>query len=133
LPHEPLFRRELTFVGVGQATWLVPFRGLTVAGQRRITTGLRWLYTGRGVCARQREDTSHGGRARDSRKRGDSGESNDVHDNGHSLAWAARIVDHEDAMQQVVPVDAPGYVATYRFRCDRDWLTAAEARELRQL
>jgi len=24
-----------------------PKRGITVAGQRRITTGLRWLYTGR--------------------------------------------------------------------------------------
>ena len=47
MPHEPPFRRELTFVGVGQATWLVPFRGVTVAGQRRITTGLRWFYTGR--------------------------------------------------------------------------------------
>src|SRR5437764_1369623 len=64
LPHEPPLRRELTFVGVGQATWLVPFRGVTVAGQRRIPTGLRWLYTGQGVCARQREDTSDAGRAR---------------------------------------------------------------------
>jgi hypothetical protein len=46
-PREPPFRRELPFVGVGQATWLVPRRGVTVAGQRRIATGLRWLYTGR--------------------------------------------------------------------------------------
>jgi transcriptional regulator GlxA family with amidase domain len=35
------------FVGVEQATWLVPRGGVTVAGQRRIATGLRWLYTGR--------------------------------------------------------------------------------------
>jgi hypothetical protein len=47
-PHEPPFRRELTSVGVGQATWLVPRGGVTVAGQRRIATGRRWLYTGRG-------------------------------------------------------------------------------------
>jgi hypothetical protein len=32
---------------VEQATWLVPGRGITVARQRRIATGLRWLYTGR--------------------------------------------------------------------------------------
>jgi hypothetical protein len=48
LPHEPSpFRRELTSVGVGQATWLVPEGDLTVAGQRRLWAGLRWLYTGR--------------------------------------------------------------------------------------
>jgi hypothetical protein len=56
-----------------------------------------------------------------------------VRDNGHSLEFAARIVDHEDGMQQVIPVHAPGSVATYRLRRDRDWLTANEAVELRQL
>jgi hypothetical protein len=56
-----------------------------------------------------------------------------IRDNGHSLEFAARIVDHEDGMQQVIPVYAPGFVATYRLRRDRDWLTASEADELRQL
>ncbi len=56
-----------------------------------------------------------------------------IHDNGHSLEYAARIVDHEDGLQQVIPVYTPGLVATYRLRRDRDWLTAAEADELRQL
>lgn len=56
-----------------------------------------------------------------------------VRDNGHSFEYAARIVDHEDGMQQVVPVNAPGFVATYRLRRDRDWLTANEAAELHQL
>jgi hypothetical protein len=56
-----------------------------------------------------------------------------IHDNGHSMEYAARIVDHEDGVQQVIPVYAPGFVATYRLRRDRDWLTAAEFDELRQL
>jgi hypothetical protein len=56
-----------------------------------------------------------------------------IHDNGHSFEYAARIVDHEDGLQQVIPVFAPGFVATYRLRRDRDWLAAAEADELRQL
>jgi hypothetical protein len=56
-----------------------------------------------------------------------------IHDNGHSLEYAARIVDHEDGEQQVVPVYAPAAVATYRLRRGRDWLTAPEANELRQL
>lgn len=56
-----------------------------------------------------------------------------VHDNGHSLEYAARIVDHEDGVQQVIPVDAPGFVATYRVRRGRDWLTEPEANELREL
>lgn len=55
LPREPPFRRELTFVGVGQATWLIPRRGVTVAGQRRVVTGLRCVYAGRGICARHRQ------------------------------------------------------------------------------
>jgi hypothetical protein len=56
-----------------------------------------------------------------------------IHDNGHSLEYAARIVDHEDGVQQVIPVYAPGFVATYRLRRDRDWLTAADADEVRRL
>jgi hypothetical protein len=56
-----------------------------------------------------------------------------IRDNGHSFEFAARIVDHMDGMQQVIPVNAPGYVPTYRPRRDRDWLTASEAVELRQL
>src|SRR5205085_11657887 len=34
-------------LGVAQATWLVPRRGITAAGQRRNDTGLRCSYTGR--------------------------------------------------------------------------------------
>lgn len=56
-----------------------------------------------------------------------------VHDNGHSLEFAGRVVDHEDGFQQVVPVDAPGFVMTYRLRKGRDWLTAPEWEEVRQL
>lgn len=56
-----------------------------------------------------------------------------VHDNGHSLEYAARIVDHEDGVQQVIPVYAPGFVATYRVRRGRDWLTEAEANQLGEL
>jgi hypothetical protein len=56
-----------------------------------------------------------------------------IHDNGHSLEYAARIVDHEDGSQQVIPVNAPGFVATSRLRRGRDWLTADEADGLRQL
>jgi hypothetical protein len=43
-----------------------------------------------------------------------------IHDNGHSLEYAARIVDHQDGVQQVIPFYAPGFVATYRLRRDRD-------------
>lgn len=56
-----------------------------------------------------------------------------LHDNGHSLEYAARIVDHEDGVQQVIPVYAPGFAATSRLRRGRDWLTEPEANELRQL
>src|SRR5579864_7733581 len=38
-PLEPPFLRGLTFGDEGQATWLVPRRGITVAGQRRNRTG----------------------------------------------------------------------------------------------
>lgn len=56
-----------------------------------------------------------------------------VRDNGHSLEFAARIVDYEDGMRQVIPVIAPSHVATYRLRQDRDWLTREEAVQLRDL
>jgi hypothetical protein len=56
-----------------------------------------------------------------------------IHDNGHSLEYAARLVDHEDGLQQVIPAYAPSAVATFRLRRDRDWLTAEEAGDLRQL
>ncbi len=56
-----------------------------------------------------------------------------VRDNGYSLEFAARIVDHADGMQQVIPVYAAEFVASYRLRDDRDWLTAADVQELRQL
>jgi hypothetical protein len=42
-----------------------------------------------------------------------------IRDNGHSFAFIARIVDHEDGMQQVIPVNAPDYIPTYRARRDR--------------
>src|SRR5918996_664329 len=45
---EPPFLRGLAFVGMEQASWLVPRRGFTVAGQRRACTGLRCLHAGRG-------------------------------------------------------------------------------------
>ena len=56
-----------------------------------------------------------------------------VRDNGHSLQFAARIVDYEDGMQQVIPVLTTHHVATFRLRRDRDWLTAPEVNDLRQL
>jgi hypothetical protein len=56
-----------------------------------------------------------------------------VHDNAHSLEYAARVVDHEDGLQQVIPIYAPAYVATSRLRRDRDWLTVPEAEDLTQL
>lgn len=56
-----------------------------------------------------------------------------VRDNGYSLEFAARVVDHADGVQQVIPVYAAEFVASYRLRNDRDWLTGAEAGELRRL
>ena len=38
-----------------RSTWLIPERGIAVAGQRRDRTGLRRLCTGRGLCARRSE------------------------------------------------------------------------------
>jgi len=56
-----------------------------------------------------------------------------IRDNGYSLEYAARIVDHEDGKKQVIPVTASISTHTYRLREDRDWLTADEAARLRQL
>jgi hypothetical protein len=56
-----------------------------------------------------------------------------VRDNGYSLEYAARIVDHEDGAKQVIPVNASTSTHTYRLREDRDWLTVNDAEELRQL
>jgi hypothetical protein len=56
-----------------------------------------------------------------------------IRDNAHSFEFAARIVDHEDGMQQAIPINPLHYGVTYRLRRDRDWLTASEAGELRQL
>jgi hypothetical protein len=55
-----------------------------------------------------------------------------IRDNGHSLEFAARLIDHEDEEQQVIPVRTP-FIAGYRLRRDRDWLSATEAAELRHL
>jgi hypothetical protein len=56
-----------------------------------------------------------------------------IRDNGHSFEFAARIVDHEDGLQQVIPVNPLATGVTYRLRRDRDWLTTNDAVELRQL
>jgi hypothetical protein len=58
-----------------------------------------------------------------------------VRDNGHSPEFAARIVDHQDGQKQVVPQGQHyfAFLPTFRLRDDRDWLTVAEAQELRTL
>jgi hypothetical protein len=55
-----------------------------------------------------------------------------IRDNAHSFEFAARIVNHDDGIQQVIPVNPLRYGVTYRLHRDRDWLTASEAGELRQ-
>ena len=55
-----------------------------------------------------------------------------VRDNGYSLEFAARIVEHEDGTKQVIPTAAAA-VGTYRLRQDRDWLTINEVEELQNL
>ena len=49
-------------LGTERSTWLIPGRGIAVAGQRRIHTGLRRLCTGRGLCARRSEHSARGRR-----------------------------------------------------------------------
>jgi hypothetical protein len=58
-----------------------------------------------------------------------------LRDNGHSPEFAARIVEHEDGQKQVIPQGQHyfSFLPTFRLRDDRDWLTAAEAQELRSL
>jgi hypothetical protein len=58
-----------------------------------------------------------------------------VRDNGYTTEFAARVVEYEDGQKQVVPVGQHylAFLATYRLREDRDWLTVAEASELRTL
>jgi hypothetical protein len=56
-----------------------------------------------------------------------------VRDNSYSLTFAARVVDHEDGNQQVIPARVPVYDVTYRLRRDRDWLTSEEAIQLGEL
>ena len=57
-----------------------------------------------------------------------------VRDNGYSTEFAARVVEHEDGEYQVIPVNAPASVATFRLKpAERDWLTVEEAGELRDL
>lgn len=55
-----------------------------------------------------------------------------IRDNGHSLEYAGRLIDHEDGVQQVIPVRT-AFIAGYRLRRDRDWLSASEAAELGKL
>jgi hypothetical protein len=58
-----------------------------------------------------------------------------VRDNGYSSEFAARIVEHADGQTQVIPQGQHyfAFLPTYRLRDDRDWLTAAEAVELKDL
>ena len=58
-----------------------------------------------------------------------------VRDNAYSPEFAARVVDHEDGEQQIVPQGQhyQDFLPSYRLRNDRDWLNAADATELRAL
>lgn len=58
-----------------------------------------------------------------------------VRDNGYTTEFAARIVDHADGQRQVIPQGQHylTFLPTFRVRDDRDWLTAAEAANLRTL
>jgi len=53
-PPKPPFLRGLTFGGAGQATWLVPRRGITVAGQRRDRTGFAGTAPAGDMCPASR-------------------------------------------------------------------------------
>lgn len=56
-------------------------------------------------------------------------------DNGYTPLFAARIVEHGDGEQQVIPqwLHHLDLLSSYRLRYDRDWLTADEAAELARL
>jgi hypothetical protein len=56
-----------------------------------------------------------------------------IRDNGHSLQYAARIVDYEGGEQMVIYTPGTEGKAIYRLRRDRDWLDAQEAYDLRDL
>jgi hypothetical protein len=58
-----------------------------------------------------------------------------IRDNGYTPEFAARIVEHEDGVKQVIPQGHHyfAFLPTFRLRDDRDWLTVAEANELRSL
>jgi hypothetical protein len=58
-----------------------------------------------------------------------------VCDNGYTTEYAARMVNYEDGQRQVIPQGQHyfAYLAAYRLRDDRDWLTIAEAEELQAL
>lgn len=58
-----------------------------------------------------------------------------IRDNGYTPEYAARIVEHEDGQKQVIPQGQHyfSFLSTFRLRFDRDWLTDAEAEELRAL
>lgn len=56
-----------------------------------------------------------------------------VRDNAYSTEYAARIIDHEDGVQQVIYTPNAESKHAYRFRRGRDWPDHAEAAELRHL
>lgn len=58
-----------------------------------------------------------------------------IRDNGYTMEYVARVVDYADGQRQVVPHGQHyfAYLAAYRVREDRDWLTTGEAEELRGL
>jgi hypothetical protein len=53
-----------------------------------------------------------------------------VRDNGYSTQYAARLIDYEDGQRCIVYVFHGEDKAIYRLRRDREWLDAAEGREL---
>jgi hypothetical protein len=58
-----------------------------------------------------------------------------VQDNGYGTEFAARVIDFEGGQKQVIPQGSwhVYYLATYRVREDRDWLTREQADELATL
>jgi hypothetical protein len=56
-----------------------------------------------------------------------------VRDNGYSTEYAARLIDYEDGQRCVVYVPYREDKAIYRLRRGREWLDAAEGRELAAL
>lgn len=56
-----------------------------------------------------------------------------VRDHAFSTEYAARIIDHEDGVQQVIYSSSGESKHAYRFRHGRDWPDHAEAGELRGL